>query len=331
MRIVARLAQLVGSIGLFIVPVWWHNKLALAKSWPIIAYHSANSLRMNWAVLGFFGCAALMVCGQWTAERAAAKQQKLVGGDRALMEAYAAAVKNSIQSAAVAHNMTAEDRLSAQKNILITIANIVHLYYDKKDDLEINACYMQAYSTDDLPVDVAGRVMFKEKTRRLDTYAHVLDLILWAKDCEPKQMALPVEDPSDSDMKFKLLPGAPAAFALRKTQTVQSTDDLEPYFNEQGRNVDAVVRDAQIKYFRDQGFESFVSIPIETDDTMIGVLNVQSNKRNILGPRNRHEKPVTNLLEPLRHALGLLITATTPGPDASPIGGQQKEKHDKND
>jgi hypothetical protein len=319
MRAVSWIEQIVGTAALLFIPILWPDRLALVKVWPYIAVGSSGSWTINWALIAFALSSSVLVHGQWAGERAAAKEQKIVGEDRALMEAYAAAVKDSIRSAAVAHNMKPSDRLVAQKKILSTIANVVYLYYSKEDELEINACLMLVYAVADVPAEIADRVkQFIEKGRLLNTYAHVLDLSVWAKDCQPSHLSLPVEDPTDADMKLKLLPGAPAAFALRVVQTIESTDDLISYFGPRGagRNLDGVAKEAQLKFFGQQGFKSFVSIPIVIDEKILGILNVQSNKVCILGRRNKNLKPVTDLLEPLWHALGW-IAATSPQTNAS--------------
>ncbi len=316
MRIASLAEQISGTLLILLIPVLWPDKLALLKVSPFIAYRSGDSWVPNWAVIVFLLGVILIIHGQWSGERSAAKEQRKVSDDLDLMASYAAAVKDSISSASLAHGMKSEERLSAQIDILKTIASILYLYYGKQLDLDINACQMLAYAVANAPADVAERAkQFIESGRNLDSYAHVLDLTVWAENGQPKQLSLPVEDPTTDARRLKLLPGAPAAFALRKVQIIESTDDIKSYFgpNGPGRNLDGVVREAQITFFSKQGFKSFVSIPIGTNDNPLGVVNVQSNRPHILGRRNKHKRPVMNLLEPLLYALQLLIIAS-PGP-----------------
>lgn len=320
MKVLSWTLQVIATILILGIPVLWPEQIALMKISPYVAYSAGGSWHPNWTLVGFVASGALLILGQWTEKRTAAREQKAVSDDRVLMEAYAAAVKDSIQSAAVAHAMGSADRVTAQRKILSAAANVVSLYYGREPGLEINACQMLAYPVSKAPPDAIDRARkFVEGGRHIEDYEYILDLDVWAKDCEPKHLSLPVENTSDQNMQLKLLPGAPAAFALRTVQIVSSTDDIASYFNEPsglGRNLDGVAKEAQLAFFRKQAFKSFVSIPIEMDDTVLGVLNVQSNKLHILGPKNKYKDPVTNLLEPFRHALAY-IEATTPPVTAS--------------
>jgi hypothetical protein len=314
MRLLAWISQALATAALISIPIWWQNDFAHAIVPPFILYKTGHAWTLNGAALSFAISALVLVVAQWydkyLSMQESAREQKLVLHNRAFVDTYAAAVNDSVSAAYLASRMTQQERYIAQKNILIAIANIVHFFYEEKEGLEINACYMLAYGVDTLPNGIAERIRFTERKRPISTYGHVLDLALWAYERPdlPKALALPVEDPNDDIMRYKLLPGAPAAFALGRIEVVESTDDLDPYFRGAGKSVDPVVREEQLNYFRERGFKSFVSIPLtrNRNEKIFGVLNVQSNKTAVLGPKNCHQKLVTDLLGPFAHALGFL-------------------------
>jgi hypothetical protein len=174
---------------------------------------------------------------------------------------------------------------------------------------------MLGYPVASAPPDIESRLRFKEKKRALSSYSHVLDLILWAENKPelPTALALPVEDPSDSVTRFKLLPGAPYAYAFDRIATIQDTAQLDSYFKTEGKYVDVAVKEEQLYYFREYSFKSFAALPINSGGDKVGVLNVQSNKTNLMGTTNENQKLVTDLLDPLKQALTLLCTATGQG------------------
>jgi hypothetical protein len=316
MRYYAWFAQIVGTVALVLIPAGWPENIGRAKAYPFLFFfRDDNGLHANLPMLGILLGAMFLIAGQ-IALMSSEMSRGLKGivSDREFLEAYSATVTASLETVYVAHALSPEQLEYAQSKILKGIALIVHHYYDKADSLEINACYMLAYPTADLPPGI-GTIRFKEKTRPIGSYAYVLDLVLWGDphDDLPQELAIPVENVGDPDLRLKLLPGAPATFALERTMVVQDTTDLKGYFQTEGRNVDRIVQEEQLDFFEKQGFRSFASFLLENQGKKIGVLNVQSNRARIFGRKNRHQKLVTELLEPLIKALSLLIRTSRQG------------------
>jgi hypothetical protein len=315
--------QFVLLAALGVIPLLWTDELALAKHAPFFWHWKDGGFQLNLPLSTMFLAVFLLVVLQVYDKRQEAgqlmKQAKGVVGDREFIEAYARAVKDSINAAYLAHGMNQEQRIAAQKDILKSIRSIVHKFYDDKQDLEINACLMVAYTIASAPSDIESRLRFKEKKRELRSYSYVLDLILWAENKPelPLEFALPVENASDTGDRFKLLPGAPYAFALERAAVISDTSALGDYFNNDGKYVDVAVKEEQMLYFQTYRFKSFAALPMKREGEMVGVLNVQSNKVNIMGNGNENQKLVTDLLDPLKQALTLLCTVTGVSPAAS--------------
>jgi hypothetical protein len=326
MRYLIWACQFVLLASLGVIPLLWTDDLAVAKRYPFLFFWKDGSFHLNVPLTVMALVVLLLVLLQVyekkrEAQEAArlARQAKELVGDREFIEAYASAVKDSINAAYLAHGMRHEQRIAAQADVLKSIRSIVRKFYDDKQDLEINACLMLAYSIASAPGDIESRLRFKEKKRDLRSYSHVLDLVLWAEDRPdlPKALALPVDDPCDPEARFKVLPGAPYAFAFDRPAVIQDTSDLDSYFNNQGKYIDLAVRQEQMLYFGAYSFKSFASLPVKREGEKIGVLNVQSNKVNIMGEGNENGKLVTDLLDPLKQALALLCVATESSPMAS--------------
>jgi len=284
---------------------------------PFILHLEPDGWAVDWWLLGLVVMACLVVAGDQYEKRLiiedTKKNSKELVSDREFMEQYSSAVGAALWLSYLAGQMDADDMRDAQRKLLRAICLIVSYYYDKKQDIDINACIMQAYDTASGPADVGTRLRCKEKMRDLSTYAHILDLVCWAfpRPGLPTELALPVEDPSDPLCKFKLLPGAPHAFALDAVTVVQDTNDLREYFRTEGKNVDPAVRAEQLFYFQEYSFRSFVSIPLNCQGEAVGVLNIQSNQPNIFGLGNKHQALVMNLLNPLITALSLFCNPET--------------------
>jgi len=54
-------------------------------------------------------------------------------------------------------------------------------------------------------------------------------------------------------------------------------------------------------------FKSFVSIPLAFGDTVIGVLNIQSNQTHILGLGSKREKEILNYVRPFASLLAYVL------------------------
>lgn len=260
-------------------------------------------------LLGFVLSVLMQVIDKKLIASEVAKELKGVVSDREFLEAYSAAVSSTIETIHASSGMNSQELERARKQVLRGIRAIVDYYYDKSDDFRINACYMLAYPTTRMPPGVEKRLQFKQKTRPIANYAYVLDLVMWAEDRSdlPKELAIPVEDPSDDETRLGLLPGAPQAFAMGEIVVVQDTHNLGNYFRDQGRYVDPKVKEDQLQFFTRYNFRSFACFPLEHEGSKKGVLTIQSNEPHIFGKNNQHQKLVSDLLKPMRDSLTILI------------------------
>jgi hypothetical protein len=292
-----------------ILPIWLSDDLSRAKAYPYLWYWIGKERHLNYAAYCFVIGFVFLVVAQIADKKLMATEMKGLVSDREFLEAYCKTVESSILTVRAADGMSPAELIRARRLILQGICLVVHQYHDKSPHLNINACYMVAYPTTSAPAGIESRLKFKEDDRLLSSYAHVLDLTLWAEDRNelPKELALPVEDPSDPNKRLRLLPGAPAAYALDQVCAIADTRDLKQYFENGGRFVDREIARQQTDFFEKQGFRSFASFPLNHDGVIRGVLNVQSARPFILGRESEHENMVTELLRPLRTAMAILI------------------------
>jgi hypothetical protein len=299
----------VGTALMAFSPVWWSDDVVRAKAYPYLWYWVGKDRHLNYAATFFILGFAILVIAQIFEKKRMATEMKGVVTDREFINQHSQVVDAAIKAVAAMDGMSAEELTRARKQILRGICLVVQQYYDKSPRLEINACYMLAYPAANVPNGIDARLKFTVRDRELRTYQYVLDLILWAVDQIdlPQQLALPVEDASDPEKKFSLLPGAPAAFALNKVCEVADTHSLDEYFENEGRYVDRLVIRQLVDFLKVQGYRSFASFPLGYKDCKKGVLNVQSARPFIFGRESQHEMMVTQLLQPLRTALAILI------------------------
>jgi hypothetical protein len=112
-------------------------------------------------------------------------------------------------------------------------------------------------------------------------------------------VVLPVDGKiSDRDT---LLPGAPEAFVLRRAAIINCGDIA---FR---KGVDKKTCAAIQKFFADVQFASVASIPIATKDGPIGVINVESNRPDLLGEGAEVGKAACNTLQPFAALLSRLL------------------------
>ena len=132
-----------------------------------------------------------------------------------------------------------------------------------------------------------------------------------------QSIALPVPDQQrDSKGRYKVLPGAPLAFATRKVDGYRDSQSLLQWCRERG-DFQPSVLDRLQDYFSPggagQAVRSFVSRPLSEDDAPFGVLNLHADRPDILGPAPERREVFLGMLTPfvndLTSALLLLIEA----------------------
>jgi hypothetical protein len=305
------IVQAVGALLFLFLPLWSPESLALAKHYPFLWFYQGQDRHFNLPALLALVGGAMVVISQLADKNLMALEFKGVVTDREFVEAYSEVLESCILLTKTAVGMDEGQLIYARGRILHGIRLVVHHYYDKSEDLDINACYMIAYPAAAAPSGVEKWLKFRDKLRTLDSYGHFLELALWAEDHgdlpRPGEFVLPVEKEGEPNMHLKLLPGAPAAFAMNRVCVIRDTRNLKKYFDEEGKYVNREIVKEELDFFDSQKFRSFASLPLENGGQKKGVVNLQSGRTCIFGKNDCDQNVVTNLLKPLMTALHGLI------------------------
>lgn len=200
----------------------------------------------------------------------------------------------------------------AQSQILKTICALVATYYQESEHEKVrekfNASLMLA---DDCAAwlepskdKFKDAIRFFDANRSLQACSKILCLTCWAR--EPQNwpsFALPVD--TDSDY---LLPGAPRAYHTGELQVIADTLAVDEREKVMPKHAEAAKRQLR-NYFEEheKDFRSFFSLPLCSDKTTVGVLNVQSKDVDILGIDNEHRDDLELCLRPFCALLAALI------------------------
>jgi len=98
-----------------------------------------------------------------------------------------------------------------------------------------------------------------------------------------------------------ILPGAPEAFVLRRAAIINCN---EVTFR---KGIDKKIRADIQKFFADVEYASVASIPISTKDGPRGVINIESNRQDLLGEGTEIGKAVCNTLQPFAALLSRVL------------------------
>jgi hypothetical protein len=163
------------------------------------------------------------------------------------------------------------------------------------------------------PATLAGLsrvVEFLGHGRELDSYEHVLEVIQWS-DTNPqfKPINIPVEEDT-LDGKRWLLPGAPTAFALGEDVVISDTHDLQKH---SGADLDQRLLQKERDYFDSKRIRSMACLVLheasdkKQNQNRMGVLNIHSEKVNLLGTTKQEQLTIIQSLEHYRVALEYLL------------------------
>lgn len=184
-----------------------------------------------------------------------------------------------------------------EKSLLDAMCNLVKAWAPDPTGLEINANYMLAlpFGTTNAVQRASMRFTWGDQNR----YGHLLVLAGQTGISAPYSLTLPVEANRDSDM---LLPGAPEAFATRESCIV-NVDSLGLR-----KGIPRETRTEIERYFAQQKFKSFLSIVVMREGAATGVVNIDSNKLDIVGKGTRLENHIARALQPYCTLLGLVVS-----------------------
>lgn len=214
-------------------------------------------------------------------------------------------METAIAAAQTAGELSTADRNKAQQEVLKIVTTIVTLFLGRPDGVVINASLMRAEPVATWSDGTRLRnVHFASATRHLDAYRCVLHLTVWATPPNSDaEITLPVAANDDI-----LLFGAPRAFVQGTMEYVADTR-REDLLQELIARQDDDVRDAIKNYLKrwENNFVSFISAPLRRSGQILGVLNVQSNQPEILGPDEIYRDDMEQCLLPFCALLGTLI------------------------
>lgn len=190
-----------------------------------------------------------------------------------------------------------------QSNVLQTICALVATYHQEKDNGKVRAKFNASVmvvegcdawiETQDGNLQFKSSVRFWDVNRGLQACDNVLHLTCWAEEPENWQ---PFVLPIDKDDDY-LLPGAPRACAEKQMQIVSDTDEL--WNNDVAKHAITVKRELRdYCESNEQSLRSFFCLPLESEGRIIGILNVQSKSRDILGIDKEHSDDLELCLRP---------------------------------
>lgn len=238
---------------------------------------------------------------------------RLSGSD--FRDDYIRLLTDAIEAVQDVKEYNEEQVRQAQKKILKLISSVVILFHPEAEGLGINANLMEKeasekHSTNDR---FDAHVYFTDPQRAASSYTGVLCVKVWA---DPPQVVPPdFSLPLDKD-KDRILFGAPRTYAIgsevvirniHRDNAVNSLLDGQP----------PVVKRAVHAFFKEQQYQTFISIPVKHSDTIIAVLNIQANRDQVFGRRTKHAAEMKKFVDPFCTVLGIL-TAQTLQPHPTP-------------
>jgi hypothetical protein len=202
------------------------------------------------------------------------------------------------------------DALSPEKidqsihKLLSHVASVVKAY-NNGEGIVVNSNYMIPRTP---TVALRDQAIFTRKDRDPSSFQCFLTLERWANpDGACPTVVLPVERPISTDA---MLFGAPKAFTLSRTQVVNDTLDMDMEIHEhETERIRRWIGD----FFESQKdrMRSFASFPVIAPEGLahccpfpaIGVVNVDSNRKRLLGYHWSNQQKLGLALEPVIHTL----------------------------
>jgi hypothetical protein len=206
------------------------------------------------------------------------------------------------------------DRLSATSideaiaSVLTHLASIVKAYHSK-DRVSVNANYM-------IPrvptVELRDAAIFTRRDRDPGSFCCFLTLEKWADHSGAcPRVVLPVDRIDSGDL---LLFGAPTAFTYKRTELVPDTWNMSDvtYAYEAERTRQEIGQFFQSQRERLRSFVSFpVVAPAKVSHScpypVIAVVNIDANKKRLLGYHVANQRKLGLALEPVIHVLSHLL------------------------
>lgn len=196
-----------------------------------------------------------------------------------------------------AAGISREHRLGTIDNLLDAIENTVLLMSGGSRDLAIKTNYMVRVARQDLQRERAPAPLFQfgDAAR----YERFLVLRRY-KGSRGAQVCLPVEPKGGNE---PILPGAPEAFSSGEYRIINSKSvNIEKGFPKN-------IKDDLSKYFKNAPYKSVMSLPISKGRKIIGILNIESNKVDILDQSDDMVDRIARAIQPYCLLLGEVVSS----------------------
>jgi len=308
--------------------------VVLATAFPVVFAKHIESLELT-----FLGAFILVVAGAAVAEhyydreaeaelddaRRRLQLQTNAGPTMARLLAVVEAVSRA--SSEKRGSFTAEQSQAFAKiveesivEVLKAVCTSVWTYWNSPGSHEPNffGSVMYAYDPATCGVEKIGELerrakFLQYKRSDLRSYKRMLDVLFWSDDIPQfVRIAIPVEDENSDEGRKLLLPGAPTAYALGEDVVIPDTHDLRKH---SGSNLPDYVLKQEQEYFDQRKIRSMACLILHAkrdkkeNQNRMGVLNIHSEKVNLLGSSEEEQKTLIQCLEHYRGALEYLVDA----------------------
>ncbi|WP_146044242.1 hypothetical protein [Novacetimonas maltaceti] len=189
-----------------------------------------------------------------------------------------------------------EEIQGGTKKVMGAMADVVRLIAPNSDQLNINVNFM--LKVPEPPSDVPPEFMIHKK----ESYSSFLLLIRYDNG-NGFRICLPLESSTKTNYS---LPNAPACFAEGEPKLLNK--NKIKFQNKVPKDVQEQVR----KFFSESKYESVLSLPLclaQGSNESIGVVNIESNRIDIIGNGSKQTLRIANSLAPLCLILATLAEA----------------------
>jgi hypothetical protein len=202
---------------------------------------------------------------------------------------------NSVTTVLAEPEVTATRKRQVIEDILEGVTTAVQK--QAHDQLKLRANYMEF-----LPIASANS---KEKEAALfrfgDENRYTGLLVLKSPDYKSAEQTVVIPVDGQTKDRETLLPGAPEAFVLQRAE-IQNCDSIKFRKGVETKTVDEIK-----KYFSDAEYKSFASIPIPGSSGSRGVINIESDHKDLLDEGEEVAKRVCETLRPFSVLLSKIM------------------------
>ncbi len=195
---------------------------------------------------------------------------------------------------------TNEVRKLLIQQVLQLICLMVEAHTQDAPQSDLNASLMIAvpFTAATEPQKKSLKFTWGDMTR----YGHILVLCEYAYERGQEHFSLPVEDPDrNRDWENWILLGAPEAF-LRKKELVVRTKKLD-FAREVPKNIQGDIE----QHFKGKGYQSFGCLIVPKEGSLIGVVNVESQRDHIFLGSDEIQNEIAQALQPFCAVLSLIL------------------------